>query len=383
MEMKLPDTVKEILQRFWLHGFEAYIVGGCVRDFCLGKKPQDYDITTNAMPEEIKALFQDCSVLETGLRHGTVTVLLEGSSFEITTYRIDGAYLDHRRPSSVQFTKSLREDLKRRDFTINAMAYYDGLIDYYGGLEDLKRKEIRCVGNPGQRFEEDGLRILRALRFASTLGFSIDRDTKHAIIEKKELLQNISRERIREEWMKLLSGPVAEQILSEFQSVIKVFLPGFRPCRFPDNIQNAFLRLCFVLRESYGASESVLPILKNLRYDKKTCRAVSLLLPFFHSPFHTDKIHVKRYLNKMGADFTRKAALLKQQDIEAVIEEIERNQECYTLEHLSLKGNDVTRLGICPGKAVGQALQQLLDYVIENPSANTPEQLTEYLKNKL
>ena len=385
MTIKLPESVKSILQRFWDYGYEAYIVGGCVRDFCLGKKPQDYDIATSARPEETKALFQEYKILETGLQHGTVTLIMEGIPFEITTYRVDGDYFDHRRPSSVRFTKSLKEDLKRRDFTINAMAYYNGLFDYFGGMEDLRKKEIRCVGQPEQRFEEDGLRILRALRFASTLGFSIDGETKDAIIKKKEGLRKISRERIRDEWTKLLSGSAAEQILWEFQSVINVFLPGFRPCVFPDNIQEELLRFCFVLNETYGASGigKSMEMMKELRYDRKSCRDMSLLLPFFDRPFHTDKIHVKQYMKRMGLNLTRKAALLKQQDIEEMIKEIACNHECYTLSDLCLKGEDVIRLGVRPGKEVGEVLQRLLDYVIENPSANTPELLTEYLQNKL
>lgn len=383
--MKLPKTVQFILQRYWTQGFEAYVVGGCVRDFFLGKIPQDYDIAVSATPEETKRLFSEYQILEHGIQHGTLTLLIEDKPFEVTTYRVEGKYIDHRRPSEVHFTQNLQEDLRRRDFTINAMAYYGRLFDFFGGIEDLKEKKIRCVGDPEQRFEEDGLRILRALRFASVFDFSVESSTKKAIFQKKDRLQKISNERIREEWIKLLSGAAAEQVLLEFQSVINEFFPGFRPCCFPDDVRDPFLRLCFLLNETYGVSQKdqSIEIMKMLRYDKKSCHDAAVLLSMFGSPFYTDKIHIKQYLNMFGKELTEKTALLKGADIQKELQEITCNQECYMLSDLALNGQDLMKLGIPPGRQVGETLQILLDYVLQYPWENTPEQLKKYLQNKL
>ena len=231
--MELPAQVYLALSLLKGNGYESYIVGGCVRDSILGKTPNDYDITTNALPHQVKEVFENYKIIETGLKHGTVTVLIEGMPLEITTYRIDGVYKDHRRPENVTFTNSLQSDLSRRDFTINAMAYSpeNGLADFFGGKKDLRNSIIACVGDAEHRFDEDGLRILRALRFASVMDFNIEEETSKAIFLKKELLKNIAYERISAEFSKLICGPGAEHIFREYVEVLGVFLPELLPMK--------------------------------------------------------------------------------------------------------------------------------------------------------
>lgn len=230
MDFKIPQKVSEIIEKLRENGYEAYIVGGCVRDMCLGIEPEDWDITTSASPKEVKKLFR--RTVDTGIEHGTVTVLLDKDQFEVTTYRIDGDYEDHRRPKNVSFTSSLREDLKRRDFTINAMAYNEeeGIVDEFAGMNDLKNKLIRCVGSPEERFEEDALRILRAFRFSAQLGFEIEESTLKATTEKAHLLKNISAERIRMELNKLLVSDHPEVLRDLYKGgITSVILPEFDP----------------------------------------------------------------------------------------------------------------------------------------------------------
>lgn len=223
----LPEQVKFVIDRLNSHGFEAFAVGGCVRDTLMGRKPGDYDVTTSALPEEMTKIFADTRTVETGLKHGTLTIVKDGMNVETTTYRVDGVYTDHRRPDSVSFTSSLALDLSRRDFTINAMAYNNGeIVDLFGGFEDIEDKIVRCVGSAEKRFNEDGLRILRAVRFASVLDFTLDAECADAVHNMKEMLSKISRERIYVEITKLLSGIGAEKILSEYADVIEAALPG-------------------------------------------------------------------------------------------------------------------------------------------------------------
>ncbi|MBQ3562784.1 MAG: tRNA nucleotidyltransferase, partial [Clostridia bacterium] len=223
----LPHQVDFALNKLIAAGYEAFIVGGCIRDILRQKAPSDYDITTSAEPEQTKAVFEGEKIIETGLKHGTVTLLKDGMPLEITTYRIDGAYADNRRPTSVQFTKSLTEDLARRDFTINAMAFSKktGIVDPFGGEADLQNKIIRSVGDADRRFNEDALRLMRAIRFASVLGFKIEEKTKISIFKNKNLLKNISSERIAAELVKLLCGKNAKQIIIDYFEVLEVILP--------------------------------------------------------------------------------------------------------------------------------------------------------------
>ena len=225
--IKLPDSVGFIIEKMNKGGERADIVGGCVRDYLLGKEPSDYDLTTSAKPERTKEIFADFRTIDTGIKHGTVTLMLEGEPYEITTYRIDGEYKDNRHPDSVTFSKNIEDDLSRRDFTMNAIAYNptDGLTDPFGGREDIKRSLIRAVGDAKVRFTEDALRILRGVRFSSTLGFAIEKDTASAMKECRELLKNVSAERIFVEWKKLLQGREAVRVISEYLDVFTVFLP--------------------------------------------------------------------------------------------------------------------------------------------------------------
>jgi len=227
--MNIPQEVQTALQALKNSGYEAYIVGGCVRDMLLGLTPKDFDITTSALPEQIKAVFKAYRIIETGIKHGTVTVIIDNTPLEITTFRTDGTYTDNRRPDSVSFTTSLEEDVKRRDFTVNAMCYNPeiGLVDYCGGKEDLERKLIRAVGVPAERFKEDSLRILRALRFASVYGFEIEAETANAILEYKHLLKNVASERISVEINKLLCGENVYKILMDFFPAFEEIFPEF------------------------------------------------------------------------------------------------------------------------------------------------------------
>ena len=229
----LPCEVKLAIAKLTEKGFEAYIVGGCVRDSLMKCTPKDYDITTSANPEEVKNVFKEYRVVETGLKHGTVTVIVRGMPLEITTFRIDSEYLDHRHPKNVTFTKSLKEDTARRDFTMNALAYNDekGLCDFYGGKVDIENKIIRCVGDANKRFNEDALRIMRALRFSSVLGFDIEENTKNAMFNNKHLLKNISSERLAGELVKLLCGANVKKILLEYIDIIGVFIPELLPMK--------------------------------------------------------------------------------------------------------------------------------------------------------
>ena len=223
----LPEQVKFVINRLNMHGFEAFAVGGCVRDTLMGRTPGDYDVATSALPEQMTKVFADTKTVETGLKHGTLTIVNDGMNVETTTYRVDGAYTDHRRPDNVTFTGSLELDLSRRDFTINAMAYNNGeIIDLFGGFDDIKDKIIRCVGRAEERFDEDGLRILRAIRFASVLDFTLDAECREAVHNMKKMLSEISRERIYVEITKLLAGDGAGRILYEYADVIEAALPG-------------------------------------------------------------------------------------------------------------------------------------------------------------
>ena len=225
--IKIPHYITEVLNMLYDKGFEAYLVGGCVRDALMGKAPHDFDLTTNATPDEMLSCFSEMKIIETGLKHGTVTVVSDGENVEITTYRIDGKYVDNRHPEEVLFTRNIHEDLSRRDFTVNAIAYSpkDGIVDIFDGQKDIKNKIIRCVGSPDNRFAEDGLRIIRALRFASVLGFTINEKTSESIHNNKELLKNISAERIFAELKKLICGICAKEIISDYFDVFSFVFP--------------------------------------------------------------------------------------------------------------------------------------------------------------
>lgn len=441
MKFELPQDVKYIVNTIISHGYEAYIVGGCVRDILLGVEPSDYDITTSAEPYEIKKIFK--KTIDTGLQHGTVTVMLHREGYEVTTYRIDGKYEDYRRPKEVSFTRSLAEDLLRRDFTINAMAYNDadGLVDMYQGREDLQRKRIRCVGVPDERFNEDALRMLRAIRFSAKLGFEIEKDTYASISHNKKLIKHVSMERIQVELNKTLLSPhpeymeelvktgLANEILPEFLHIVKVeqsnpyhmydvdihtyeglkVIPPTIPLRWAFYLHDIGKGLTKTTDEKgidhfYGHQKVSVDlakgILKRLRFDNKNFKKIITLIEFHDERPELSKRAVRRLLHRMGDEnflewYEVKKADIKAQHIkkqkeslatlEKVMElykEIQRLNECVQMKDLQVNGKDLIEIGIQNGKEIGATLQYLLEKVIENPEYNQKEVLLAMAKER-
>lgn len=444
-DILIPEYVRVLMQRLHSRGFEAYIVGGCVRDSVLGIVPHDFDITTNALPEQMLEAFFDMRVIETGLKHGTLTVLSEGNPIEITTYRIDGEYSDGRRPDGVVFTRSIKEDAARRDFTVNALAYSDdeGIVDFFGGINDLKNETIRCVGEPEKRFSEDALRIMRALRFSSTLGFDIDAETKKAIFSMKDRLLGISAERISSELEKLLMGKNCYSILSEYAEVLGVIVPEILPCIDFDqknryhrytvwehiavsvavSRRERLVRLamflhdigkpkCFTVDGSgqghfHGhekiSAEMTEIILHRLKFDTDTIKAVTRLVAKHYFKPETDENgnvrekQVKRLLSEMGEDFfllldvsradnsAKEGFCLERlgtlDKMEAAARKMLLDNECLSLRQLEIDGNDVASLGF-KGAEIGAALKKALAAVLDGSVENDKEMLLSYLTNK-
>lgn len=442
MKIELPEKVKYIIQTLREHGYEAYAVGGCVRDSILGRKPEDWDITTSAKPEETKALFK--RTFDTGIEHGTITVLLDKEGFEVTTYRIDGKYEDSRHPLEVQFTRNLKEDLLRRDFTINAMAYNDeeGIVDIFGGMRDLEEKTIRCVGNAAERFGEDALRILRAVRFAAQLDFKIEEETRRGITKLAPTLQNISAERIQVELVKMLVSPnpglirmayelgITKVILPEFDRMMKTeqetphhcYSVGEHTVKTLENIRaDKVLRLTMLLHDvakpqmkivdengrahfklhDIEGEKKAKQILKRLKFDNDTLRKVTKLI-FYHDYRMPAKMkNVRRAMNKIGEDLfplymeVRMADTLAQSDykreeklenlagIRECYEKILKQKQCVSLKDLAVTGSDLIALGMKPGKEIGETLNELLELVLEKPEYNTKKILEDYIKERL
>lgn len=441
MLIQLPDKVKKIIDTLQTNGYEAYAVGGCVRDSILGRIPDDWDITTSATPFETKELFS--RTFDTGIEHGTITVLIDKDAFEVTTYRVDGKYEDSRHPSEVTFTRSLREDLLRRDFTINAMAYNDkeGLVDIFGGIDDLNRKMIRCVGTAKERFGEDALRILRAVRFAAQLGFEIEEETQKGITELAPTLANISAERIQVELIKMLVSPNPGMLKTAYElGITKVILPEFDAMMdtTQENPHHKYtvgehtlkaieairadkvLRLAmlfhdiakpimktidekgiahFKMHDSKGA-EMTKQILRRLKFDNDTMNKVVRLVQYHDYRMPAEPKNVRRAMNKIGEDLfpyyleVRMADTLAQseylqeeklqniRDVKARYEEILEKQECVSLKTLAVTGSDLIANGMKPGKEIGAVLNKLLEYVIEHPEANEKDVLLK-LKDEL
>ena len=437
MRIEIPEKINNIINRFEKNGYEAYCVGGSIRDSVMGINIGDWDITTSALPEETKKLFNDEKIIDTGIKHGTVSIIKDHEAIEVTTFRIDGEYSDNRHPEQVSFTRNLSEDLKRRDFTVNALAYSHsaGLVDLYGGLSDIENKTIRTVGNPEERFQEDGLRIMRALRFASTLGFTIEEETKKAIHKQKDLLKNISVERISVELTKLLMGNNAFNILTEFPDVFGVFIPEILPCinfkqygkkhaydvwthicHTVDTIpQDKILRLTMLLHDlgkvpthklnengdstfknhATIGSEMAKEILIRLRFDKKTITRVSFLVSHHDFEPPETKIELKKKMKVLTAEDVRTLLVIKKSDRGALSEsyrdiskeseqvlvwlkEIEENNECVTINQLKINGNDLIKLGF-KNEEIGQKLDFVLDCVIEEKVPNTKQALLSFL----
>ena len=437
MDMNIPAPVREITEKLEKNGFEAFCVGGCVRDCIMGLTPSDWDIAASALPDDTERIFADYHLITAGKKHGTVAVIINKTPYEITTYRVDGEYGDNRHPLSVSFTKNIENDLSRRDFTVNAIAYNErtGTVDPFGGTEDIYNSIIRTVGNPDERFREDGLRIMRALRFSATLGFTIEENTAAAIHRHKDLLKNISAERISAELVKLLCGKNAFAVLMEYPDVLSVFIPeiaaavGFKQygekhaydvwehiCHTVDTIPaDRTLRLTMLLHDlgkmpthalnEKGEStfknhapvggEIAKEILTRLKFDKKTVNRVSFLVANHDFEPPETKILLKKHLSTKTPDDIRTLLTIKKSDRGALSEkyrdisegtrrclewlgEIEANGECCTVKDLAVNGSDLLAAGV-KSNEIGNVLNTLLDAVITEKVKNRKDDLLTYI----
>ena len=426
MKIQLPEKVNTIIQTLQEHGYEAYAVGGCVRDSLLGREPGDWDITTSASPDETKKLF--ARTVDTGIEHGTVTVLLGKEGFEVTTYRIDGKYEDSRHPTEVIFTRNLREDT-------------EGIVDIFGGMDDLKRKIIRCVGNARERFGEDALRIMRGVRFAAQLGFSLEKETKEAMTELAPTLEKISAERIQTELVKLLVSDSPELIREAYHlGVTAVILPEFDEmmrtgqetkyhrydvgehtvqavCNVPPD---KVLRLTMLLHDvakpemktvdadgtahfkghDIRGEQKAKEILRRLKFDNDTIHKVTKLVRWHDYRMPAEKKNVRKAMSKISAELFPMYLLVKRADILAhsmyrreeelenlsglqkCYEEIVADHECVSLKQLAVTGTDLIGIGMKPGKQIGEVLNELLRIVLEYPEFNNKEHLLRFVQNR-
>lgn len=441
MKIMIPDPVDQILRRLQDAGYEAYAVGGCIRDSMLGYVPNDWDVATSAAPAEMKSVFAGTRVLEIGMRHGTLTVLTERMPVEVTSYRVDGSYSDNRHPDCVRFTRSLREDLARRDFTINAIAYRPetGPIDPFGGIGDLRAGVVRCVGDPEERFREDGLRILRALRFASVLGFMVESATSEQIFRQAHRLDGISRERIREEFLKLLCGKNAVPVLREYRKVIARFLPEIGaadglPQHSPQRIRygwehtlralsasepDPLPRMILLLHGIGGTSRSSPDsggighspndmenaewperLLRRLRFDHQSIDRIVSLVQCFDADLPVRESDMLRQLSRLGERDFRVLLRVKMADTaaqelaradgeraqlretELLLNRILARGLCYSLKDLKVDGRDLIALGIPQGKEIGRILSLLLEEVMDGTCPNERQALLSRAKRE-
>lgn len=439
IKIEMPRDVREIIETLENAGFEAFAVGGCVRDAVLGRIPADWDITTSAMPEEVKGLFS--RTIDTGIQHGTVTVMKDHEGYEVTTYRIDGEYEDARHPKEVSFTSNLVEDLKRRDFTINAMAYNDraGIVDEFDGIGDLEKGIIRCVGNAKERFGEDALRMLRAVRFSAQLGFEIAEDTKTAIADLAPNLEKISAERIQVELVKLLTSDHPDYLRVAYETgITAVVLPEFDACMkceqndawYEGNVgehilhslleveNDKVLRLTMLFHDfgkplTYSrteegvtrffghpdiSSELSREIMRRLKFDNDTTDKVKKLTAVHDLFIKNAPNRVRRAMSRVGKDLfpyflkVRKAnilawkkdaqekALADWEELNIIYEGILERGECVCVKELSVDGKDLISAGIKQGKQIGEILSDLLEIVLEEPEKNVKETLLAYVK---
>lgn len=438
MRIQIPEKANYIIETIMAAGFEAYVVGGCVRDSILGREPGDWDITTSATPEQVKALFK--RTIDTGIQHGTVTVMMDKEGFEVTTYRIDGKYEDSRHPKEVTFTPCLTEDLRRRDFTINAMAYNEktGLVDIFGGMQDIERKIIRCVGNAEDRFREDALRIMRAIRFSAQLGYTIEEETKAAIATLAPNLKNISAERIQVELVKLLVSDHPDYLRVAYETgVTKVIMPEFDVMMETPQVHEHHmydvgehtlhslleipaekdLRLAMLFHDIgkpptltvdedgtthfYDhppvSEDMTKEVMRRLKFDNDTLHRVCRLVKY-HDYGNGEEVTLKKIrkaLSKIGDDIFLDLLLVKKADVMAqslymreeklegieewrrFYEEIKEKEQCVSLKELAVTGSDLIAAGRKPGKELGNVLQALLELVLEHPEYNTKEKLLE------
>lgn len=385
MHINLPSAVLTALEKLNTAGFEAYAVGGCVRDSQMGKKPFDWDITTSATPRETASVFTDFRTIETGIKHGTVTVIVDNTPLEITTFRLEGVYSDGRHPDSVSFSQRLSDDLQRRDFTINAMAYHPhtGLVDLYHGQADLADATIRCVGEPEKRFEEDALRIIRALRFAAVLDFAIDDATDVALRRLSPTLDKVSVERITAELSKLLCGKAASRIVGEYNDVFRCILP-----ELPANSDYRLLsvtestpiaRFAALLWESEVSAECAEDILRRLRLDNHTIQSVTRLIRCKGMP-HDNTQDLLWLLNRLDTDLVWDYLTLNNvaDTPRALVERLIRDGCCYKLSMLATNGRDLQKSGIGDGPVIGETLHTLLEAVINGDCRNNKSDLLRY-----
>ena len=429
MKIQIPDKIKYIIDKFYQAGYEAFAVGGCVRDALLGLVPHDWDITTNATPDEIKDLFADYKIRDTGIRYGTVTLIYEGEAVEITAYRKEGGYTDNRHPEVITYVPSLTEDLKRRDFTINAMAYNDrvGLVDNHNGVADVQNRIIRTVGNSRERLDDDALRILRGLRFAATLGFDIDSETAEQMHRCKDGLQKVSVERIKSELHKIMLSKKPSRILSEFHDIFEVFIPELsaiigleqnHPYHCYDVFHHTLTALdntppdkivrYSVFFHDFGkgftkttdkngvdhfhghpnvSRQIAMDIMKRLTFSRKTRERVALLVKYHDARIPCDVYNIKKWLNRFGAPFFRNLLLVKRADIcgqnpayldrldklpeyERLLNEILAGKQCVNRKSLAINGNDLIQIGFRTDKKLGKTLDKLLEEVMKNEIPN-------------
>lgn len=459
----IPSGARYIIYNLSRCGYQAYLVGGCVRDILIGRTPNDWDICTSATPEQIihfveymnkiedkcseisngRGVKNNIKYIPTGLQHGTITIVINGKPFEVTTFRQDGDYSDNRRPDNVTFTKNLSEDLKRRDFTINAIAYslYEGFIDPFDGINDIKKKIIRCVGNPYDRFNEDALRIMRAIRFSAQLDFYIENKTNNAIFELSNNLDNISKERINSELCKILKSKHPENIVTS-KNIICEIIPEFKPCiDFPQNnpyhcftvdkhigstllvdkSNDLIVRLALLFHDigkpycyqddedgtrhfrGHGRVSSKMTdeIMRRLKFDNNTREKVVELVHFHDATFEVGKKYVRRWLNILGEEQFRRLLLVRCADIkgqsglneterlekinniERLLNEVLEENECFSLKDLQLNGNDLIQLGFSEGKEIGVILNRLLSQVVDGVIKNEKEELIKNIKNNV
>ncbi len=386
--MKLPKNVDFILKELNKNGYEGYIVGGCVRDYLMGTEPHDYDITTSALPEEVKSIFSH--TVDTGIQHGTVTVVIDKIGYEITTYRIDGEYKDNRHPEEVIFTDKLSGDLSRRDFTVNAIAYnpLNGYVDLFNGRDDINKKIIRGVGVPAKRFQEDALRMMRAVRFSAQLDFSIEENTLKALKDNADLIENISIERIREEFFKLLLSNHNERLDILLNSgMTEYFLPEILNRKYDYSKINGLskdivVRLSYVL--SHIDSKNVNKIMKRLKTDNKTGAAVTNIVKYVDYKI-TDDYSMRKLINLTGENTLSLIEVMGALNNSDMINEVNIynrvKNDCCTLKSLDLTGNDLMSIGI-KGKEIGEVLNKALDLVMKEPDKNNREVLLNIIKEE-
>lgn len=391
--MRLPAKIKEILHIFEKENIDVYVVGGALRDILLGRKPSDFDLATPAVPEKVQELFKSYRLVLTGVKHGTVGVLYKNIYVEITTFRKEEDYIDHRHPMKIDFIEDLKSDLSRRDFTINALAYNNQLYDYFGGINDLNNKIIKTVGNPYQRFEEDGLRVLRALRFSSMLDFPIDNETEKAIHEKKDLILSASYERINAEFSKLLIGSGVDNVIKNYFSIIGVFIPRLIEITFNDDMVEKIARLVaeteallvprlaalyyLLVKNDY---DFVFEDLQRLKYSKKISYQVKDILFITSLLENIDDIKIKKILKAYDESAIITAVTIKETadnaDFRYLKEKIHINSsECYNLKKMHLKGDDLLTLGIKNKRNIKDILEYLLNEIIEGRLINDKDVL--------